>query len=267
MQELYRIALPLTRTFYNVRVCIFYFRDYESDSDASERYTVAKDTLLNIYSCRIHDLRKDVLDNILKEDKSGTAWSNLKKCLAKNNEFRHRCFIDIENACRSASVRLTKVLRMDFNMTAWLMREISNLKVLYISRDPRGIINSRLTTDWFPIYVNDTKTVQDNIKNVCGKMEDDFNVYQSLRKQNGGQLFHRILFTTFERISLTNSNNLYEIFKFGDDQVTTKEVHQLLMSNKNNLAPYKWKTDLQSPFKRAVEKICENLLSQLKQYI
>lgn len=169
--------IPLAPYHYLSRDQICRMRDTVcSYENATRRLQEAFKVLINIYTCNIKNLPEEVVKRILAEKKSGKPWLKLGECLTLSNasEQHIQCYDTIEHTCKEASSVVTKVLRLSFIHVDRLLQNLPNLNVLFLIRDPRAILNSRIETDWFPISNNDSKSVEGNVHSLCNKMEDDF---------------------------------------------------------------------------------------------
>ena len=77
------------------------------------------------------------------------------------------------STCRDAKHRVSKVLRLSINSTELLLRENSKLDIVYLLRDPHGIITSQMKTKWFPFTGKTQHSVSDNAKALCTRMAAD----------------------------------------------------------------------------------------------
>ena len=102
-------------------------------------------------------------------------------------EIFRECLDKLVSHCQETKLRVTKVLRISLSFLPLLMREIPDLKVLFVIRDPRGIIYSRIRTDWYPIEDNDSEAVMNNIKSLCFKIQEDIKVIDKLKRDYPGR--------------------------------------------------------------------------------
>lgn len=76
------------------------------------------------------------------------------------------------NNCRNARHKVTKVLRLSAGNLEYFLESRINLKAVHLFRDPRAIINSRITTAWYPS--GSPGVILDNAKALCSKMVLDY---------------------------------------------------------------------------------------------
>jgi len=75
---------------------------------------------------------------------------------------------------------VTKVLRLDFSYTETLLEDNPRLKALLLLRDPRGILNSHIYTDWFPVKRHNTRALAKDAEVLCSRMDRDIKTAKSL---------------------------------------------------------------------------------------
>lgn len=212
---------------------------------------------------------KIVIEDIIKENKSGHSWYKLSQCLtgktvksAKNRETTERCYREIEQDCTTAGTRIAKILRLGFINIEQLLRKIPRLNVLFLTRDPRAIMNSRIKTDWFPVIESEPEVVQNNIVSLCVKMEDDLHAFGNMAHTHEG----RILKKTIEDVT-SSETEMLNLFKFINKNVTKIDKVRItdIMTRKNENRLFKdWTKDLKTEYRRQTEKRCQNVLKSVE---
>ncbi|KAL4225172.1 hypothetical protein ACF0H5_015864 [Mactra antiquata] len=147
---------------------------------------IALNTLHSIYTCNIHKLPTYVIDHVVNANKSGPAWYNFGKCLNSNNTGsadKSKCLEELEQACSNSDVRVTKVLRLGFTKIGSLLQRLPYLHCLFLLRDPRAILNSRIQTKWFQVQENEPAILKSNVDSLCHKMLGDYNAYNMLQSK------------------------------------------------------------------------------------
>ena len=243
-------------------------------------------TLHNIYDCNLRDIEPNTLEYIVQENKSGPAWSQFADCtntslrglnltiksiVAKRNDDIHlpqvniidHCFETLENTCRKSKAKVTKVLRLSMKLIPKLLKQLPNLKILLLVRDPRAIINSRLITDWFPICEKDLFGVLENAESLCKKMDDDILVLSHLTKEYPDRLLvHRL------EDAVKNSPKLFKgIFNFmnlGEMGVQMERIKRKYDNQNYKGFSEKWTKMLKDQFKTMVDDNCQNILQYYK---
>ncbi|XP_053373957.1 uncharacterized protein LOC123530801 [Mercenaria mercenaria] len=236
-----------------------------------DRIEVALTAMVNLYSCNMKAVPISLIDKMVAENKSGEAWQEFGECLngtkthSKYNDgeeiTRMGCFDRFEQACRSADFRVAKVLRLGFATIETLLKRIPSLKVLYLARDPRAIINSRIKTVWFPVFNEKPRTVFTNILGLCLKMETDIQDWKHTRDIYGDRILHTTLTKIASRI-----NAMLEIFKFMNKTVTVTEERNIisyLYKNQIYNITENWRSELSSVYRKRIEDRCYYVIEHI----
>ena len=184
----------------------------------------------NFTSCYIKQVQPNVTDFV---DYVQTAWT---KDFAKHKDvlrllehpgpmaetFRV-CLDKLVSHCRKSELRVAKVLRISMSFLPVLMSEIPDLKVLFIIRDPRGTLYSRIRTDWYQLTTNDSKAVKDNIESLCFKIQEDINSIDKMKTEFPG----RILEYSLEEIMKEPVKRFQTIIRFSDLETTDAYVNKI----------------------------------------
>lgn len=234
------------------------------------------------------------------ENKSGKALTNFTKCyvtLAENNSvdnfdeyiinakekdfekhkhvLRHlyspgrnadtlnSCIDQLETKCRISKIRVTKILRLSARLVPRLLNTFPNLKILFVLRDPRGIVNSRIETPWFPVSRDKPNEVRDNINSLCYKMVSDVKMVQSIKRNYPGRLIDFRL----EDIVKNPSEIFDKIFDFMNATMTDshKSNIKMIFKEKPNFQR-KWITSLRMEYISLIEDRCKELFSYYKYF-
>ena len=145
---------------------------------------------------------------------SGRRWNDFIECKHRhgNNTFDD-CVERLISTCRDAKHKVAKVLRLSLDSTEQLLSENSKLNIVYLLRDPRGIIASEIKTKWFPFTGKTQQSVSDNAKTLCSRMSNDIAVAKRLTKLYPNRV-KLILYEDFgDQVGL--ANKLYEFAGMG----------------------------------------------------
>ena len=258
-------------------------------------------TLKNLYSCNLRGLDDRVLRSIMFENKSGKSWTDFAKCYVEvvenravdnlgkylenargKDEFeRHKnvfrylyppgpkadklrgCLDKLEAQCRASSIRVTKVLRLSGRLIPRLLNTFPNLKILFVLRDPRGIVNSRIETVWFPVSIDKPTEVRDNIKSLCYKMESDVHMVQIIKRDFPDRLIDYRL----EDIVRNPVETFSAIFDFMNATMTDRHKNNIknIFKAKPNFQT-KWVGSLKKEFIKLTEDRCSNVFSYYRYF-
>lgn len=237
-------------------------------------------------------LRTIMFEHSGKSSKSGESWTNFTRCYvklvepnvtdmaryletARTTEFeKHRdilrllkqsghkadifrnCLNQLEANCRTCKLRVTKVLRLSLRFLPLLLKEVPDLKVLFIIRDPRGIINSRIQTNWYPIAEDDIASVKDNIESLCFKMKEDIKMIEQLKANFPG----RFLDLSLEEIAKEPVKGYEAIFSLSGLKLTQTYLKQIktLFEEKPTFLS-RWTSTLNPKYVTFTEENCSDV--------
>ena len=196
-----------------------------------------------------------------------------KKCLRGVRESLESCTSIMKSSCQKTRIRSAKVLRMDMSSVEELLKQDHEIKVIYLIRDPRGIILSTMNT--LLMAKNSLGSINNEAYGLCKKMESDYKTYKDLIRLYP----ERIRLVRYEDISenlVIASHLLYEFIGV----IPSIEVDQHLnsiSSSKENGGNYSqerqnssetasaWRHKLSQDHREMVESVCEKVL-QLGNY-
>ena len=178
----------------------------------------------------------------------GTKAASFRKCLDK-----------LELHCRESNLRVTKVLRLSLRFLPLLMDQIPDLKVLFVIRDPRGIINSRINTDWYGIEDDQPGAVKDNIKSLCFKMQEDIKMIDVLKRDYPG----RFLDFKLDDIVKQSMKTYQTIFRFANLEMTNtylEKIEEVVNANPSFLT--RWNETLNPKYTNWTQQYCHQSLKR-----
>ena len=88
------------------------------------------------------------------------------------------------------------MLRLPLDSAEVLLRENPKLKVVYLLRDPRGVITSQIKAKWFPFTGKTQQSVRNNAETLCSRMSNDIEAAKRLTKMYPNRV-KRILYEDF----------------------------------------------------------------------
>lgn len=189
-----------------------------------------------------------------QSEKSSQSWTDLKVCLSSRIP-KHQCFQTIERTCRNADTRVAKVLRLRLHTMKMLLNLFPNVLVLYLVRDPRAIINSRIETKWFPLDIHKPVMINQNIESLCLKMNNDLADFLSL----GRTYSSRVHYVKFESLvsDTQNVKRLYATLNITMDKPAKTFIESVVKENRKRDITGKWKSTLDDVYKANILKQCK----------
>ena len=164
------------------------------------------------------------------------------------------CLNQLESDCLKAKTKVTKVLRISLRLLPMILTEFPDLKVMFVLRDPRGIVNSRIQTVWFPVKEEDPKQVEENVRGLCDKMNEDARMAKKLKKAFPG----RFIDFRLEDIAENPVARFEKIFRMMNIVKTdgyVEKIKSLFTAKPDFLS--KWNTTLKDQYIRLTEEKCE----------
>lgn len=166
----------------------------------------------------------------------GTAWQLPHTSSNKNKLYQQKCI--------KSNSRVAKVLRITGEDIDRLLVYNTNLKVVYLYRDPRGIINSRLNLKNRPIWNATMGTVKQIADGLCKKMEMDSKVIFSLMEKKYPK---RIIRVAYEDIVKNPTKSIKDIFRFLEVNISEKYLSKVSdMGKHDGTSDRKWNSAFRS---------------------
>lgn len=112
----------------------------------------------------------------------------------------------VNAVCHRAPVHVLKLTRLHMRHLKMYLEENPDMKVkvVYLTRDPRGIVSSRWTLDW----CNGTECSDPNV--LCHEMSEDIKIFKELQKENPSDFIKM----RYEDISLNPEAESRKLFNF-----------------------------------------------------
>ncbi|XP_061185565.1 carbohydrate sulfotransferase 1-like [Saccostrea echinata] len=161
--------------------------------------TALTDPFIAIHTPEHKDYYKCFEDN-MKENKS--VIESVKDCVD---------FLSIR--CSTAKTRTIKTVRLSMLMAGKLLKWLPNLKITYLIRDPRGILNSQ-----FEQHVTEENDTIATIKKVCNTISTDFTNFKYLELCYK----NRMLIIIYENLCQYPSILVPKIYKFLNVEFTNE---------------------------------------------
>lgn len=130
-------------------------------------------------------------------------WRDFNKCV-KANISERECHPLLMEACNKSSLRVFKAIRLSMDLVSTIMDSIQTLKVVFLYRDPRGIMISRQNMGKL------CRDIEKSVPALCNKMYKDIKIAKQL------QLEYPKRFKSFayENIATDPIRSTMQLFKF-----------------------------------------------------
>ena len=231
----------------------------------------------SLFQCRFPSKYLKILNCLLVDGKTEDVcfmprnWRVWSACqhdtlLCSNADFVNRI-------CSFSTIRLAKVVRMrikEFEPFLVARSRLLDWKIVYLIRDPRGIMSSRMETTWC-----ESQRVPNcsSLQNFCNELEDDLIRIERLNKTYPG-LFRVVQFENLTADIGAETKRLFEFLELP----MTRSVRSFLNThtdsdreNENTLATFRhtkrvasqWKTRLTQEMITLATNTCQSLLQKL----
>lgn len=223
----------------------------------------------NIFTCRFEklDIAALLQDHLLQSYTTNKYVQCAKKY--SNIENIKTCLGPWKEACTNYAVRSVKTVRLSMADAGLLMKQLPNLKVIHLIRDPRGMLMSRASLGEF-----DWLTVENGSKEACDEVANNL-----LEAENLREIWpDRIMTILYETIAEDPIEALKKIYKFSNLPMNPKSVQWLknsTMSGKEENCAYcskkanskktasKWRLTLNVNLVKAIDRNCKLIYSKL----
>ncbi|XP_060591885.1 carbohydrate sulfotransferase 1-like [Ruditapes philippinarum] len=228
---------------------------------------LAKNILSKTYDCQFNGYERTVVEPSLTPTLGGPSWNTTRECMKPKVNYQI-CFQGhIPRRCKDSTHKVTKVLRLTTDLLAPVLQSRENLKVIHLFRDPRAIVNSRITS-WYPSYTD--KMIIENAKSLCNKMLYDFREGQKVQKLFPDR-FRFIYYEDLNVVILNKSKLLYNYLGMNINEKYYPNIMKLsafkdagsgAMERKRNTA-FWWRNSLKWEIVEKMEEICKDVYKEV----
>ncbi|WAR31660.1 CHST1-like protein [Mya arenaria] len=223
----------------------------------------ALDLLTDIFDCNIRGNIDEIsgLPYIWKTPPP--SWRDFVNCTHRYTRKDPRCAGILQKSCTNSNHRMVKVLRMDLETLGGLLHTNPQLKIVLLLRDPRGSMNSRLSTTWYKGYINTDAHVNDDAKVLCSRLLNDINTGKRL------QLLHpdRMIIIQYEGIGTTDKiealYKLLDLDKLEKDIVEPVDLKDHTAQSKSGFHPFAFRQKLPWSVNIIMNRHCADVYKEL----
>ncbi|XP_052090753.1 carbohydrate sulfotransferase 3-like [Mytilus californianus] len=172
-----------------------------------------------------------------------------------------KCLESLTNRCKQSSLRVVKSIRMTTELAETLLSSLPNLKIVYLVRDPRAIIQSRMM-----LNLVDEQNLKTESTELCSRMDKDMHfIKKSTMKR-------RIKIVRYEKFARNSVSEAKDLFKFVGSEFHTDIVKWIEQNSvkSTNFNPYstsrnssesvgRWLTQIKRETALKVDESCVNL--------
>ena len=198
---------------------------------------------------------------------AGPSWEEVGVCLKEGIETKVCINRHAISSCRNAQHKVAKVLRFTLDNLEEFLEHRPNLKVIHLFRDPRAIINSRISTTWYPSSTE--KMILDNARALCKKMAIDYKKGLDLLKKYPNR-FRFLYYEDLNDEPLSQVKKLYRYLGMSVDPVKYPKVKTLHVfasndqkSEREKNTAFWWRKSLKWDYAKKVDEICKDIYETL----
>jgi hypothetical protein len=237
----------------------------------SNRSEEAINIINNMFRCKFKNLKKYIqwmthdLNILIENNYLWSVCGSSRVCFNK---------VIVENICNRSLLQIMKMTRIHMRYLENLLPKLNDLNfhVIYLVRDPRGIIISRSKLDWGSDLEENL-----NISNLCAEMKEDLNYFRKFETLYP-QKFTLIRFEDLSNDPFSNVKLLYsrigipftekiESFINGNTNINSSDIRNedpYSTSRNSSKIAYEWMNSLNRTFNIKAQDICGDILKEFK---
>ncbi|XP_045172848.2 carbohydrate sulfotransferase 1-like isoform X2 [Mercenaria mercenaria] len=226
--------------------------------------------LYNIYTCDFSTLVPAVAEQ-MTPSYSGSVWKPYQACRAQGQTVS-TCLKKMEAICKTAKHRTTKIVRLTVDNLEYVLENLPNVKVVHLMRDPRAIINSRITTNWYNLQESphdNHQRIRSDAKDLCLRMKYDLKVGTVLKQKFPGR-FAFVMFEDLQTDMKSKTGILYSYFGIDKSTVESKLANMTGILQNEHLVNRTWgdytnwwRHQLSFGAIKAIDSVCKNVSDTL----
>ena len=196
----------------------------------------------------------------------------LDMCLETSRTRLSECRSYITQSCLDSKVRSFKTIRLTMELVDDLFSLDPSIKIMYLVRDPRGIVNSRSSINETSIQAN--SSIAKEAQALCDRMSRDFEEYERLIEKYPGSIY----FIRYEDIAESPLERAQDIYSFVRSSGLSESVEDFLRRNVNShddgknfgthrqnskKTAYKWREKLSADRIESIKEHCKEIIEKL----
>ncbi len=223
------------------------------------------DGLRNALTCDTANISSQIMqDEFVRLPGHSSSFAGYRNCIKEHNHTY--CAPLLQAECKSKDLRAAKTIRLPMYVVEEILPVLPNLKVIYYTRDPRGVINSKSK-------ISGKGTATKGAQNLCLCLEEDHRIFTKLQRAFPARIAH----VTYENLAAHPQETAERIYEFIghtipqsvvtwlDQNTREKGQHPNPYGTKRNSTARKaaWKTELDADELRMIESVCKDALDKL----
>ena len=181
-----------------------------------------------IHNC--YDLKVKARNNYVSHESNkmgNNTFLQYYDCLRQSFDLIRPCIAMLELSCRNAQLRVVKEVWLGLKLPHLLLRRNTNLKIIHLVRDPRGLLMSRLSSENGVL----TRSI---VAFTCSEMVSDLKTFELITREFPSAALQ----VRYEDVVLRPKTVARTIFRFlGLSEAAGAEYFHSWMSNINTKTP------------------------------
>ena len=231
-------------------------------------------TLYNWFTCRFQALDIASLTDFFLEMFT-PELDKYVECLGPNNQTEpirletvQKCVVILQNKCKSMNSVTIKTIRTPMRSVEYLLKTLPHLKVVYLVRDPRGMLSSQARVGMLK-----WRELEESARKTCNRIETDIDEFRRLYTEYPSRL-KRLAYENLCRNPVFVSSKLFlflrspfsEVVKYHIKMLTSGPILKCSYCTKRGDAlvnAYKWKLNIKEDRLRLIDKCCSRVYQKL----
>ena len=181
----------------------------------------------------------------------------------------------LSERCIQSKARVAKVIRLAGDVVETLLNKNPKLQIIYLYRDPRGIINSRLNSRFKEIWKREISSVRSLADGLCRKMQLDADMLFRLKQKYPRRIFS----IDYETAAQFPEDTATKVFNFLTLPLPEEYLRTISSMGKSNTkenqkwnsafrsdgfkTSIKWKTELSAEAIKDIDDVCTEVYQML----
>ena len=211
--------------------------------------------------CRymLWDQRSEYKPYISTDD---TLFDRYQTCMERQRSILVvKCLPKLKSVCESSEIRTTKTVRLNMETARLLLRQVRNLRLIHLVRDPRAVVLSRTTQQTYHARWSGQSLDKEALL-YCRGVVKDVLVRNELQREFPGSLYELI----YEQFASHPQQNVESIYSFMNETIPESVTRWLVVNTggevKNSSAiAEKWKDKLRYIEVMKINSVCDKMFS------
>lgn len=204
------------------------------------------------------------LEDRLRAFKGGISWEKYNECKT-NNRTALECSDLLKESCLQSRYRVSKIIRMSMDIISLILDSIDTIKVIFLVRDPRAIMMSRLEIDYM------CPSIDGCVPALCRKMTTDSKLSVQLEDKYPDR-FKTIKYEDIASDPVFHASQMYKFINFAYTQADMDKIYHMTHSTgadddemfstsrqNSTETAWQWKKQINATVIQLMDKYCSGV--------